>query len=782
MNTSNIPSISPPKHQIYNPTAIFGQNAAAVVNKTKTKKEVIASVTDYFLNSFINEDQKDVIEEFEKSDIKHRVVLPLRQAFLSKVPTNDSFIDMYKKRHMHDVTLCFEKDETTIDTHKIVLCTSQRFKNYFQEKINNSKSANIDTVNMSKDYDPLIFAKVLKLMYIGVKNDIDVSLQEARTMFLLACKLQAKTVMMFLIINWILPQMSNNLWLYLLNDAYNRLNLQDESVNLLFQLTKLYWARRFKRLYETQSQVILGMDQKLLMILITQSLYFITDENEITRLMSILTDKVIKIDIFEFCTTHSLKYGRAVAYDYQKLDWTDQIKGLGVTPVKLDLMLDTNYSENSELKLKTSHRRSSELTVKHLRSQKDQTDLELEPMTPWENKILHSSELNSQEPNLDIWLEINRSEIASKGVTFFSEWFYSFSSTWNLKIDIQQDFNVGVYLVERSFKKPDQNEKYNNIVLNAYMNQPNQASKIINNGQNGVYPINFKSVVFSINVIDPKLNKEFVVFHSFCRDQNEVIGCSKFFNLSLLENQKFVRFVVKIKEDTLHAATMHFIASNFFRVYSKEVQSDPDCEEKIKYCSFHKQNRHRSDYKKPYYDNRYRDDYAYNMRNRIENFDRPRKRYGTPPSEVKNKLISHNFYESKIIWIFIFLDHKHKEEAKAKKNKGYSYLHMTYYDLSYVLNSSQLNMPNENSVIDVVHRYCTKVTLIQNNTIGYQKLSRNRQAHQFSEIWLSHIVWNPKECKCRQTYFHKQYNISRMLNDTNQKSTRTSSVQIKISV
>ena len=442
--------------------------------------------------------------------------------------------------------------------------------------------------------------------------------------------------------------MSNNLWLYLLKDAYHRIDLQDESVNLLFQFSKLYCARRFKRLYEAQSEVILSMDRRLLMILITQSLYFITDEKEITFQMSILTDKVMKIDIFEFCTKNSLKYNKAVAYDYQELEWKYQIENLGATPIKLDLILTKDQSENDNTKLKTSRRRSSEFSVKHIMNVKDQTDIELEPTCPLENKILHHSELSSQDPNLDIWLEIVKNDIVQKGVTFFSEWFYSFSSTWNLKIDIHPDLNVGVYLIERSFKKPDQNDKYNNVVLDTYTNQSNQASKMINNGQNSVFPLNFKSVIFSINVIDPKLNKEFVMFHSFCKDQNEVIGCTKFFSLSLLENQNFVRFVVKIKEDTLHAATMHFISSNFLRVYSKEVQSDQECEEKIKYCSFNSRRFDESYGKRHYYGNKHRDDYAYNnIRNEMDDINRPRRRYGTPPSEVKNKLISNQLYESK---------------------------------------------------------------------------------------------------------------------------------------
>ena len=168
LNASNLPSVSPGKQVLHH--RVVGNNVNAMP-KLKTKKEVIASVTDYFLHSPISDEQKEASsEEFEKSEIKHRVVIPLRHAFLSKVPTNDSFIEMYKRKQMHDITLHFEKDGTTIDAHKIVLCTSERFKEYIQEQICNSKSGNISKINVSQEYDPIVFSKVLKLMYLGAEK------------------------------------------------------------------------------------------------------------------------------------------------------------------------------------------------------------------------------------------------------------------------------------------------------------------------------------------------------------------------------------------------------------------------------------------------------------------------------------------------------------------------------------------------------------------------------------------------------------------------------------
>lgn len=182
-------------------------------------------------------------------------------------------------------------------------------------------------------------------------------------------------------------------------------------------------------------------------------------------------------------------------------------------------------------------------------------------------------------------VSVDSEEVLKGGLTFFSQCFHSFSATWNLKVDVSKEGDVSVYLVERGFVRPlrpDQNE----VVLYQTENQNMQATsirEIVDNGQNCTYPLNFKSVFFSVSVCDSKLSKEFKLFFSFAKDQKQVIGCENFFSMSQLGNQSILNFKVRVSEEILHSAAMHLLADNFDQIIAKEEKDDPDMEQKVPY-------------------------------------------------------------------------------------------------------------------------------------------------------------------------------------------------------
>lgn len=269
--------------------------------------------------------------------------------------------------------------------------------------------------------------------------------------------------------------------------------------------------------------------------------------------------------MYDLCASLSKGYSKAVAYNQQKLALKDLLEGISSEPLKFQLMTD-------EANLKKSR-------LKDVKS-------EFENSTPTENRVSMKNEINSRECNLEISLKLEPNDFKNEGVTFFSECFYSFSATWNLKIDISKDGTVSVYLIERAFKKPDEGT-HNELVVFGHHNNvvPMEISarKLIDNGRNSIFPLNFKSVLFNVSVVDTRFSKEFKIFYSFSKDQNQIIGCENFFNMTQLSTQDMIHLKVRIAEDILHSAVMHYLASNFYTIAKEEVRNDPEAEKRVSY-------------------------------------------------------------------------------------------------------------------------------------------------------------------------------------------------------
>lgn len=93
---------------------------------------------------------------------------------------------------MHDIRLYFSKDGCYIPAHKVVVATADKLRTHIDAKQMGAPSSEITTLDFSAEYDSGIFAKVLKLLYLGTSKIIDVSILEARAMYRLACKIGAK--------------------------------------------------------------------------------------------------------------------------------------------------------------------------------------------------------------------------------------------------------------------------------------------------------------------------------------------------------------------------------------------------------------------------------------------------------------------------------------------------------------------------------------------------------------------------------------------------------------
>lgn len=213
----------------------------------KSNKQLIAEVQDYFLHSQIcynsaNSPVGQSDQEVREYEIQHLVIKPLAQALLKDIPVNDSFKDLYNKNHMHDIHLYFEKGDRIIPAHRIVLATSEWLRERIERHNLRRSNTGIYTLDFPKEYDPDIFAMVLKIMYTNDLKDVEYNVQETRAMYRLACKLKLNFVQRYLIVYRLIPKLNMDHCLYILNEAYTKLSIDeiDESVKTLYELSKLY--------------------------------------------------------------------------------------------------------------------------------------------------------------------------------------------------------------------------------------------------------------------------------------------------------------------------------------------------------------------------------------------------------------------------------------------------------------------------------------------------------------------------------------------------------------
>jgi len=209
-----------------------------------------------------------------------------------------------------------------------------------------------------------------------------------------------------------------------------------------------------------QPQIIKNLDRTLLKLLVAKSLYFITDEHDIQKFMKILMSKGVAEDMYDFCMNLSKPYKNAVAYDYQRMALRAILNDISVKPQKFDLMTEEVKDQKpstpmlSKLQASPNAIRSGNISTNMGKLSLDAKS-EFENTCPTENRVSMRNEISSKECNLEITLPLQPEDFDKEGVTFLSECFYSFSATWNLKIDILKNGVVSVYLVERNFKKTE---------------------------------------------------------------------------------------------------------------------------------------------------------------------------------------------------------------------------------------------------------------------------------------------------------------------------------------
>lgn len=313
-----------------------------------------------------------------------------------------------------------------MNAHKIVLSTSKYFEKLIESSLRHRPEYTKDgkLILRFEDFDSSIFARVLKIMYKSKVGDIGVQIDQARSMFKLACKIRAKHVQRHIIVHLLLPNLTVENCLYILNDSFNQLERDgvDDANLTLFELTKLFCARRFIKILSIYGDIVQKLKKELLLKLVTKSLHFISDESNIKDFIKLLYSKGAYNDMFELCTLTSKEFSKAVTFDSQAINIDRVLPNIGYDPVQYDLITEDTVSKrvSKEPGSKDQYQQKEDKYTPK-RSPLNQSNSSYEFATPVENKVSSSNKINCKIPNLELSLEVNQSDLEKGGVTYFSE-------------------------------------------------------------------------------------------------------------------------------------------------------------------------------------------------------------------------------------------------------------------------------------------------------------------------------------------------------------------------
>lgn len=77
--------------------------------------------------------------------------------------------------------------------------------------------------------------------------------------------------------------------------------------------------------------------------------------------------------------------------------------------------------------------------------------------------------------------------------------------------------------------------------------------------------------MIQFELVDPSFGEhKSTLFHTFCHDQNQIVGHEKFINLSQLKEQQVLRINIYMKEYLIHSCLSHYMSTQFGDYFSKD--------------------------------------------------------------------------------------------------------------------------------------------------------------------------------------------------------------------
>ena len=536
------------------------------------------------------------------NQIKKKYLTP--QEFSKTYNSNQSYIDLYHSKKYSDILLSIKGE--IIQAHKVVLISaSNTFKSLIQSNENNNDNFNNETIKiiLPESYNLRTFKEILKWIYCGYIHE-NLPIEILRDMLLMSENLQINSLQKILIIKYIIPNMTIESSILFLKDTYKKLISKEcsECWTLLANFSLNCICKNSNYLIKNQKNHFLTMDIELLFKCIENSLFHLVEESHLSNLLKLIIDKGYACDIFELINKIGEKVKTCRNFDSQNINIEkvfEERKSFNEEnyfnePFETDLinseMINKIYNENnnnskineyenksissfnlSECQystnnnLKNNNNNNNNNIYNRMFTFGNETENEEKNSDDLNNNILNINEnnfsslspsTNTSPPNLDIKKNKKPSfefkfiiENKNKNnFSIFSQIFKSNNHSWSLKLDINKNEEVSLFLIERGSN--------NNLNNN-------------NNNSNYIY-LNFCSILFEFFIHDKNFEKNGIIFFSFCEKQNQIIGYNNFFNLNQLNNKNYINIIIYIKEFPIHAACLQYINDNFQPIFSNK--------------------------------------------------------------------------------------------------------------------------------------------------------------------------------------------------------------------
>jgi hypothetical protein len=150
----------------------------------------------------------------------------------------------------------------------------------------------------------------------------------------------------------------------------------------------------------------------------------------------------------------------------------------------------------------------------------------------------------------------------NQGITIMSEAFDFGRRSWHLKIDIDKENNISLWISKII-------HYYLILILIVERGNRMHETGKIELGQN--LPISFSSLLLEFEIVDAALGDcRTTIFYSFAHDTYQIIGQKNALNISQLQNKSQLTVRVHLKDYILHSALLHYYTTNLYAIFKKE--------------------------------------------------------------------------------------------------------------------------------------------------------------------------------------------------------------------
>ena len=483
---------------------------------------------------------------FKKGEILSEVaknnLLLLEQKLVADFTLNkvQQYVKLYQSNEMHDVVLTFENGEE-IKAHRVVLLQSPYFERVFQTL----KSLPNEPVKilMPEYLRANSFKKVLRYMYYAEieTHELDImDLIMAREILLTAYSLRLYGLMSIVLVRVIIPKMDKLMCVELLKDSFER---EDKKSKLIWKTLQHYclnfFALHSKSILNKYSRLLEGIDTKLIYKMINKALTKCSDIQHMYELLSVLVQSGFAsniLDILEkvpFVKEKDRKFDTKYLHNIQELLISTDPKSCYITdlltnkkdisPDVVNSILEENKQDRSMMEISAAPLSNHlELNLKH-----NPNSQEFFEPNEW-------PEIKKMDPVYEMKMQLAS---GAKNKSIVSQSFDSDSRSWRLILDIEEDYKVSAFLVEKGnpahslFGTPFKNE--------------------------------FTSTKFLVQIQHGEIEYETILFHTFANEHHYAVGHRKFVSLPNLAVDSKIQVRVWMMEFPVYSCAVQYISTRF---------------------------------------------------------------------------------------------------------------------------------------------------------------------------------------------------------------------------